>query len=116
MEYWNKQFIPIEALMEMVADWFAASLAYSSTWPINGHWEWVQHHLATKEEEIHPVSFQFICGILVVLGYERSVMAALSINHPHASKFDWEAACSIVNELQPSQGENFRELFEIASV
>eukprot|EP00339_Tiarina_fusa_P024597 CAMPEP_0117038472 /NCGR_PEP_ID=MMETSP0472-20121206/27060_1 /TAXON_ID=693140 ORGANISM="Tiarina fusus, Strain LIS" /NCGR_SAMPLE_ID=MMETSP0472 /ASSEMBLY_ACC=CAM_ASM_000603 /LENGTH=161 /DNA_ID=CAMNT_0004748691 /DNA_START=144 /DNA_END=629 /DNA_ORIENTATION=- len=116
IEYWKGEMVPIEALMEIIADWFAASLAYSHSWPIDGHWEWVEHHLATKEDVIHPVSFHFLCGLLVILGYEQSVLKALSVQHSTASSYDWEGTCSIINSSNAASGAKFRELFAFASL
>jgi hypothetical protein len=34
--------MPEEALIELVADWFAASMAYNGQWPKGPTWIWVE--------------------------------------------------------------------------
>jgi hypothetical protein len=98
--------IPLEALMEMVDDWFAAEFAYN--WKIpSRNWEYVERNFGAMLKKIHPSSGLFLCGFLCVLGFERSVMKALK----NDKKFDWEEGLSKVKSYTPELENSFEELW-----
>jgi len=74
-----------DALMELVADWFAAERAYDGQWPTPGEWKWVQSRF--PKLVIHPNDKLLLGAILSVLGFDRDV----------APTFTWEDS---LNTLQ----------------
>lgn len=70
-EYWynrsgRKAFEPIEmpigAVLEMVADWMAASRAYDGIWPEQGKWEWFEKNF--DRIKLHVNSRQLVLTVL----------------------------------------------------
>ena len=55
-EEWPEVWMPDNAIREMVADWMAASYAYSGYWPEAGSWEWGNKNLVKQllKLEHHP--------------------------------------------------------------
>ena len=60
-----------EALVEMVADLFAANQAYQGSWPRPGEWAWLQRGWPTLH--VHPVDKALLGAILSVLGFEADM-------------------------------------------
>lgn len=59
------------ALVEMVADLFAANQAYQGSWPRPGEWAWLQRSWPTLH--VHPVDKALLGAILSVLGFEADM-------------------------------------------
>jgi len=56
--------MPVNAMLEMLADWMGASRAYSGAWPSHGQWPWLAQHY--REIVLHPstraaVAFRILC-------------------------------------------------------
>jgi hypothetical protein len=63
-EYWVKRSpsitslrMPEWAIREMVADWLAASRAYSRRWPTLTNWPWLERELPRLRERLHPETY-----------------------------------------------------------
>ena len=53
---WPEVWMPDAAIREMIADWMAASYAYSGEWPNAGSWDWGNKYLVKQllKLEHHP--------------------------------------------------------------
>eukprot|EP00026_Physarum_polycephalum_P011653 Phypoly_transcript_11892.p1 GENE.Phypoly_transcript_11892~~Phypoly_transcript_11892.p1 ORF type:complete len:207 (-),score=35.60 Phypoly_transcript_11892:356-976(-) len=60
-----------DALMELVADWFAAERAYDGQWPTPGEWKWVQSRF--PKITLHEKDKLLLGAILTVLGFGNDV-------------------------------------------
>jgi hypothetical protein len=54
-------WIPDEAIREIVADWMAASYAYSGSWPVAGSWEWGDRNLVPMLRRMEIQTSPEIC-------------------------------------------------------
>jgi len=74
-EFWKKGNecikMPSEAVIEMVADWHAATWSYDGYWPKPGHWKWIEGNFLRFE--MHPCSRALLFSILCMLGYEKEI-------------------------------------------
>jgi hypothetical protein len=74
-----------EALLELIADWFAANQAYLGKWPIPGYffhkisnliirkWTWLQRNFS--QLKMHPLDKLLLQGYLSLLGFEEDIGA-----------------------------------------
>jgi hypothetical protein len=102
--------MPEEALMELVADWFAAQVAYDGHWPSNGRWKWVENKFSIISSQLHPVTAVFLSALLCILGFEKSVM--MSLQGDAQLKFDWTEATSVVAKSRKELVNRFKVLHE----
>lgn len=58
--------MPWPFVREMVADWLAASRAYTGSWDIS---KWLKEELPRREEKMHPYTRQRVGNVLTQLGY-----------------------------------------------
>jgi len=106
----HSKLMPEDALMELVADWFAAGVAYDGKWPKNGHWVWVEKWFKKVTEKMHTVNVLFLIGILSILGFERCVM--LSLYGDEKKRFDWNNALEKVKNEDIHLANRFISLHE----
>lgn len=105
----NYKLIPEDALMEMVDDWFAAEFAYNGKIP-SGSWKWVEWYFPAVLKKVHPTSGLFLCGLLSVLGFEKSVMKGLT--NDESKKFDWVDGLEKVKKETPELVDRFKVLWD----
>eukprot|EP01118_Nematostelium_gracile_P006777 TRINITY_DN2185_c0_g1_i3.p2 TRINITY_DN2185_c0_g1~~TRINITY_DN2185_c0_g1_i3.p2 ORF type:complete len:205 (-),score=34.16 TRINITY_DN2185_c0_g1_i3:761-1375(-) len=68
-----------DAMMELIADWFAANQAYEGNWPQPGKWHWLKKNFSTQP--IHEVDKCFIGLILSILGFEEDLIDSFGIDN-----------------------------------
>jgi hypothetical protein len=85
--------MPEEAILELLADWFAAEVAYDGKWP-TGRWIWVEKNWHGMTSTMHKVDVQFLAALLCVMGFEQSVMVGMAGNEN--KKFEWSKGIDIV--------------------
>jgi len=62
--------MPEEAVMEMVADWFGASLGYRGVWPKSGAWAWLSPE-KLRQLPMRKSSFLTLCAVMSALGFSQ---------------------------------------------
>jgi len=89
-----------EAMMELLADWFAASKAYHGTWPIPGQWPWVQRNYPTLP--MHQTDKLILGALLSIFGYA-----------PDIPSFDFETSRNFLEKTEtPETVRRFNALYE----
>jgi hypothetical protein len=77
--------MPEQAMLEMAADWIAATLAYEKNWPQPGNWRWAQN--SEKHLGINPISKVFFFSVICALGYQKDLLKIFNMDE-EISSFD----------------------------
>lgn len=80
----------VDALLELLADWFAAQKAYDGQWPKEGKWIWVEKRFVPVTSTMHPINKLVLIGLLCVFGFEDNVMFAMYGDV--TKRFEWNEA------------------------
>jgi hypothetical protein len=101
-EYYKGARMTEEALVELVADWFAAAISYSGKWPRDGDWPWLTRRYKHVTDTMHVTDATLLSALLTLLGFEKCIMTALHgeghvIGEQEARdeknlQFDWQQA------------------------
>jgi len=94
--------------MELLADWFAAQVAYDGNWPEIGNWTWVEKRFKHFVQNMHPTTVSFLIGLLCIFGYEKSVMIAL---YGGNVTFDWNDALKKIQDENQQLANRFQVLW-----
>eukprot|EP01112_Ceratiomyxa_fruticulosa_P012225 TRINITY_DN337_c0_g3_i3.p1 TRINITY_DN337_c0_g3~~TRINITY_DN337_c0_g3_i3.p1 ORF type:complete len:216 (-),score=29.48 TRINITY_DN337_c0_g3_i3:238-885(-) len=98
-------YMPVEAVMELLADWHASETAYNGNWPKTECWPWVERTFKNTVERMHPTSALFLMSFMTILGYERSIM--VSLYNDKERKFDWADALAKISGYNKDLGRSF---------
>lgn len=91
------------ALLELVADWYAAQRAYDGNWP-EPDWPWVKSYSKNWESHFHPVTLGQLWALLCILGFEKAIQEGNGVH-------SWESARISMKTKQDK--DDFAELERI---
>jgi len=69
--------MPIDATLELFADWFAAALAYDFSIPQHGKWPFISRSLKRITDEMHECTKYQVVALLAIFGFENCALEAL---------------------------------------